>query len=154
MLLHQGGHGGVLLIQHEDSSKFVQLMKRGRGSMDNYIHFGFPDAEWSRTYFDPLQSRLSDSGFQPSVVQAHEKGVRRFLVVNALNPEDAAQVASIAAAIMGIENGSFTIHYDGPGNSPEETRELYEQARESLRTRLRNGRTRRAKRSSGRPNDA
>jgi len=114
-LFSQGGDGFLLFIHHDGSERFVQFAKYL--SPKRTVHFGFPDAPWSRLYYPAVQRALADADFPcyDSPTQ-DDKLILCFLCVDDIpSPEKATQIASIAFEAMGLDaKATFTIHQEGP----------------------------------------
>jgi hypothetical protein len=113
-LFSQGGGGALLFIHHEGTDRFVQFAKYL--SPKRMIHFGFPDAPWSRSYFPAVQNALSAAGFscyESPTKDDHQ--TLRFLCIDDISTgRKAAEIALIAFTAMGLgAEATYTIHQEG-----------------------------------------
>src|SRR5262245_34545701 len=115
-LIAQGGDGSLLIICHEGSDRFVQFAKYIISAQKRNLRFGFPDAPWSRNYFEPVKEALLAEGFLCSEEHMAESDVRRFLVVdNIRTSSDASQIAAIAFSAMGLDaDATYAVNFEGP----------------------------------------
>jgi hypothetical protein len=115
----QAGVGSVMIVQHESSERFVQFAQRSEVLGVNHLVFGFPDAPWSRRYFEPVAEHLDRNGIQYRIVETGEEPTRRFIKVDIEGSSDTARdratdVARVAANAMGLPaEAKFTVHVDG-----------------------------------------
>ena len=106
--------GTVYVIEHRDSERFLQFARR-----EDAVRFGFPDAPWSRAYFEPVVRALADAGVPTEVVSTGDAVITRFLhaELQGTAAEVGAgtiKVARLAAAAMGLrEEESYRGHYEG-----------------------------------------
>ncbi len=127
--LSQCADGSLMFIEHAGSVRFVQFAIRNNSHI--ILHFGFPDAPWSREYFAPVMKQLQTLKIDYNVTTC-EGPTRRFLEVY-LSLDDQAKAASVGAQIarvafeaMGLtESARFKIHYEGE-LSPEAVRSSLE----------------------------
>jgi hypothetical protein len=124
-----------MFIEHEGSDRFVQFAKYQLDNSRTILHFGFPDAPWSRQYFDAIVKVLEklDVGHK---ITTGEAQIHRFVEVDlALDDIEntvsiGARIAKAAFEVMGLsENARFKIHYRGD-LSPEAARSSLETLRE------------------------
>jgi hypothetical protein len=119
-LISQGGDGALLFICHEGSERFVQFAKYLFPARE--LHFGFPDAPWSRNYFRLVEAALTDAGFSCIHRATGDDGaVRSFLCIDRISsPEDGARIATIAFGAMGLGTEAlYAIHKEGPVSGKE-----------------------------------
>jgi len=108
----------ILLIEHQGSDRFIQFVK-SRSAAGTCLGFAFPDAPWSRTYFEPLCSALSEHGFEAARSETGDENVPCFVEVEftGSTPEqvgEAVRVAEIACQVMELgANERFTAHFRG-----------------------------------------
>jgi hypothetical protein len=107
--------GAVLVIEHEGTERFVQFAKYVEEPEDPVILLGFPDAPWSRAFYEPVRERLTAAGFDVSESFGTGDAVPRFLDVGGLpDPARAAEAAVLAFDVMGIGTGAtFTLSWPG-----------------------------------------
>lgn len=111
--------GSLLFIQHEGSEKFVQFAKYGDNQQQSVLRFGFPDAPWSRQYFEPMVEMFKKMGIPFDIVTTGEELVRRFLEIN-LKDENiesktskATQIAMLAFEVMGLtECDTYKVNFE------------------------------------------
>jgi len=133
--LSQCSEGSLMFIEHEDSDRFVQFAKYQLDNSRTILHFGFPDAPWSRQYFDTIVNMLQTLDISHKITTG-EAQIQRFVEVD-LVLDDLENTVSIGARIaqatfevMGLtENARFKIHYRGD-LSPEAARSSLETLRE------------------------
>jgi hypothetical protein len=114
-LISQGGDGALLFIRHEGSERFVQFAKYL--SPRRSVHFGFPDAPWSRDHFTAVEAAMSTAGFLCHLRDTQDGGpVTRFLCIDDLSSaKEAGEVALVAFRAMGLgPEESYEIHQEGP----------------------------------------
>jgi hypothetical protein len=117
--LNQGAEGSLLFIQHENSPRFVQFAKYCSNQGQTILHFGFPDAPWSRQYFDPLAKTFQTLGIEFNITTG-EGLIHKFLEID-LEKEDlqnkilmGAHLARVAFKVMGVgENERFKVQFKG-----------------------------------------
>jgi hypothetical protein len=107
VLLTECADGSLLFIQHEGSQRFVQFVKYSLNQEHSLLHFGFPDAPWSRQYFDSLTETFQKLGFDIKITTG-EGLIRRFLEID-LEEADlenkvskGVQIARVAFETMGL----------------------------------------------------
>jgi hypothetical protein len=135
--LSQMTDGSVVIVEHQGSLRFVQFAKHHKQQQQPILHFGFPDAPWSRQYFGPLVKMFQTNGIDFNIVSTGEDGVRRFLEID-LDKEDlkdtvasGANIARLAFESMGLDqSATFRIHFKG-GISPEAARPSLELLRDA-----------------------
>jgi hypothetical protein len=118
-----------MFIEHAGSVRFVQFAIRNNSHI--ILHFGFPDAPWSREYFAPVMKQLQTLKINYNITTC-EGPTRRFLEVylslddQAKTASVGAQIARVAFEVMGLtESARFKIHYEGE-LSPETVRSSLE----------------------------
>lgn len=115
-LLDVGADGSLLIIQHEGSPRFIQFAKYIENETKTNLHFGFPDAPWSRESFESLEKKLKSAGIKYKIqLTSDNEYVRKFLNVdNIRDIATAVRIANIAFDVMGLdEKEKFKIHYEG-----------------------------------------
>lgn len=97
--------GSVLVIEHEGSDRFIQFVKYER-SAGTVLGFAFPDAPWSRPYFEPLRTALAERGVDYSVSETSDEATSRFLEVECSRDPiaSALELAQIAVSVMGLRD--------------------------------------------------
>jgi hypothetical protein len=111
--------GGVLVIQHEGSPRFVQFVLSCSNPREACLGFGFPDAPWSRPYFEPVRNALTDLGYMIHESPTGDLSVSRFLELEIPGPLEAwqtagSQVAAAAFQAMGVPStDTFVAHLEG-----------------------------------------
>ena len=98
--LNQGAEGSLLFIEHENSSRFVQFAKYCSNQRETILHFGFPDAPWSRQYFGPLEKAFQTLGIEFNIT-AGEALIHRFLEID-LGKEDLENKILIGAHVARV----------------------------------------------------
>jgi hypothetical protein len=124
-----------MFIEHEGSDRFVQFAKYQLDNSRTILHFGFPDAPWSRQYFDTIVKMLQTLNISHKITTGGAQ-IHRFAEVDlVLDDLDntvtiGARIAQAAFEVMGLtENARFKIHYRGD-LSPEAARSSLETLRE------------------------
>lgn len=118
-------NGGVLIIRHKKTKRFIQYV-RYTEKKGVRLHFGFPRAPWSKTFYDEMGVGLDKLGVSPIVVETGNTGIPEFLEVDWNPIEDkgfsqAAEVAVLAFVVMGIDTDAvFEANYSGPHNKNAE----------------------------------
>ena len=108
-----------MFIHHDDSERFLQFAKCRSNQGQMFLHFGFPDAPWSRQYFESIVKMVQTSGITYNITPV-EGLVRRFLEID-FSTEDPTKAITAAACIaraafeaMGLNKSArFKIHYRG-----------------------------------------
>jgi hypothetical protein len=113
--------GAVLVVEHEGTKRFVQFAKYVEEPADRAVTLGFPDAPWSRAFYEPVREQLTAAGFEVSESFGTGTVVPRFLDVAGLEaPERAAEAAVLAFAAMGIgHEATFTLYWPAPAGRKE-----------------------------------
>ena len=125
----------MLIIEHEGSERFIQFAQRYEVLGVDEILFGFPDAPWSRQYFDVVTAWLTSKEMPFVIRETGEETTRRFAEVVVRG--DAASVtgevltlATAASEAMGLDKDAlFTVHLEGYNDHARwawENRELLE----------------------------
>jgi hypothetical protein len=131
-LISQGGDGALLFISHESSERFVQFAKYL--SPKRNVHFGFPDAPWSRDHFPAIEAAMSAAGFLYHLRDTRDGGaVTRFMCIDDISgAKEATEIAIVAFTAMGLgHEARYEIHQEGPVSLKEW--KSYEAARKSVR---------------------
>jgi hypothetical protein len=123
----QGADGSLMFIDHQDSERFVQFAKNCSDQRQTILHFGFPDAPWSREYLDPLAKKFQTLGIDFKITTG-EGLIHRFLEID-LEKEDlenkiseGAHIARATFEVMGLdESARYRIYFKG-GISKEAAR--------------------------------
>lgn len=103
-LLKRGFDGGVLVFEVMERSKtrrFIQFAKRITAPGVIGIEFGFPNAPWSRQYFEPMCNSLASAGFSVRVTQTGRDDTSAFLTVN-LGSDLSAAVRLVDVALKQV----------------------------------------------------
>jgi len=116
-LMNRSTLGSLLFIKHQKSERFIQFAKHGSESSP-VLHFGFPDAPWSRQYFSPLVSALQENGFQCRIRGTGIEPTVRFLEVDIpVGPDTTkrgAFLARISLECMGLDaTEKLRVHLEG-----------------------------------------
>ncbi len=67
-LINKGYSNGTLIIEHVSSERFVQFQKYVLSEKNFGIEMSFPNAKWSKSYFDDLVSYCSSNGHKYRIV--------------------------------------------------------------------------------------
>ena len=108
----------VLMIEHQGSDRFIQFIKSGTPAGPS-LGFAFPDAPWSRAYFEPLLKALSREGLSVGVSETGDDQLPRFIEVELNGPladqiDLALRIATTACQVMHLgEDEQFTAHFRG-----------------------------------------
>ena len=104
----------LLVIRHPASEVFVQFVKRQTAS-SYVLGFGFPDAGWSRAYFDAVARAVTDAGLNHEIVSTGDAAVPRFLEVEIGpdEPDQAVRLANLAFDAMGVDRSTFVATMEG-----------------------------------------
>jgi hypothetical protein len=114
-LSRHGQHGLVLHVDHEGSDRFLQFAKYVGSDGHENVHFGLPDAPWSRSYVPRVLDALRLAGFSAYYRETGEDVVRGFVCVDNIDsPDRASELAQAAAGALDLPTSStFTIWFDG-----------------------------------------
>lgn len=131
--------GGVLIIEHEGSERFIQFAQRSAVIGSEHLLFGFPDAPWSREYFDRVVSRIRDQFGRCRIRETGEAQVPRFAEVDLWGDRDAVVREATALIDLTLEvlglgpDDRFTAWVSGledPDRRTRERQEAFEQLAE------------------------
>lgn len=121
-LIRQGIHGTLLFIKHKNSNKFVQFAKYITEDNEILISFGFPDAKWSRKYFNLIRRAFENEGIKYKITKVGDdkEFVRQYIDIDNYvkdikkTAEELSFVAEIVFREMDIDkNDKYTIHFKG-----------------------------------------
>ena len=113
------GAGSVLRVEHEGSGRFIQFVQRSDTLGIDDILFGFPDAPWSRPFFDDMRRRLGANGIEFVIRETGRADTRRFLEVPISGNDESVTLAAtdligIAMDALDLPEGAvFEVHVDG-----------------------------------------
>jgi hypothetical protein len=112
--------GGILYARHEGSPQFLQFRKDLLPSGDRRLHFGFPNAPWSRDSYPRLRELLASAGIDFAERSTGEEAVPCFLLVDGLTQTEAYRVAELACQAMGMgRDATFTVSFAGVPSASE-----------------------------------
>ncbi len=112
-LIVQGSEGSILIVEDKKTKKFVQFVKLGK-SKKAKLHFGFPDAPWSKRYFQRVEDAFKKRNIQYTINPTGEDVVTRFLDVDIFEINKGVEIAKIAFHAMDIPaSGHFQAYYAG-----------------------------------------
>ena len=112
-LIIQGAEGSILIVKDKKTKMFVQFVKLGKKNRA-MLHFGFPDAPWSRRYFQEVEDAFKIRNIQYSINQTGEDVVTKFLDIDIVKIDKAVKIAKIAFNAMHIPpSGHFQAYYEG-----------------------------------------
>jgi len=119
--------GSVLIMDHKGSERFLQFRKPAdTGTVEQAIVFGFPEVEWTRSFFADVVALVGESGLPYEVVSRRADGEStRFLEVTLYGDRASLgrQVLSLVSPILqGLgfdQDDRFTFHIDGSYWDPE-----------------------------------
>jgi len=106
--------GSVLFIRPMNHPGFIQFLRLNE-SEGSSLHFGFPDAPWSRDYFEPLQHAVQRKGIRYKIVTTGEEDIRKFLVIEFSDDWDLAlEIVRICMSVLGVSDSErFQVNIDG-----------------------------------------
>jgi hypothetical protein len=111
----QCSDGSILFVKHQKTGRFLQfaLYLEKRGGFN--LHFGFPDAPWSRDFFNDLASKLSAENIEYNIRAMADEKVRRFLTVDDIRSiDEGVRIAKLALKAMKLpENDIYQVHMEG-----------------------------------------
>ena len=116
-LLKRGYQGGLLILETKTSRsdrRFLQFSKYIREDGRAGLEFGFPNAPWSRAYYDALRRELDAKGVAFTLQDTGRHDTTQFLVVDLERDVTKAQrVAELAVPIVfGGASTGFQAHYE------------------------------------------
>ena len=129
----------VLMIEHQGSDRFIQFVKTSSAA-GRCLGFGFPDAPWSRAYFEPVCTVLEEHGFEPSKSKAGDENIPRFVEVEFIGADaqqiaKAVEVAQLACQAVGLgESDRYTAHFRGELDSKSVIEDSWRAIREARST--------------------
>lgn len=109
-----------LVLEHEGADRFLQFTSLEASSGDPLLGFAFPDAPWSRRYFEPLRAALSEHGIDFAVSETGDEHTPRFIELECKGHAigRALDVARIACGVMGLgEADRFSGRLEGEFDS-------------------------------------
>jgi hypothetical protein len=119
VLLYRGYNGGFLIIEAREGEPFIQFSKYIANDRVG-IQFDFPQAPWSKDYFDPLKQALDRrfSKYKVSDVPGSDLSnpVTKFLEIDlGQDLEAAAELARLSLVdVFKVDpNENLTIYFDG-----------------------------------------
>ena len=117
--LDQMRPGSLMFIHHESSDRFVQYAKYESEDLKSILNCGFPDAPWSRPYFDNVAAMLQENHINYHIVKT-EGIVNQFIVVDIVSDntdyaaKSAAGLANKIFKVMGLdEDAHYRINSEG-----------------------------------------
>jgi len=116
-LMVQFDDGGLLFFQHEGSDRFLQFVKYIQDGKES-LNFGFPDAPWSRMYFDRVKECLQSGNISFEITKTEREDTRSFLDVYDISSiEEASKISILVIQAMGLSSeDTFTTHFEGKFN--------------------------------------
>ena len=76
-LVTQCDDGSLLIVEHKNTGRFIQIAKYHSSSKFPILHFGFPKAEWSSKYFERLKASLQNERIKYQIQETGEIDVER-----------------------------------------------------------------------------
>ena len=113
-LMVQFSDGGLLFFNHEGSERFLQFTKYIHDGKES-LHFGFPDAPWSRDFFESIKKKFLDEKIHFSVVATHSEPTKAFIdVADIPSIEQATTISRLAMSAMNLSmRDTFTAYFRG-----------------------------------------
>jgi len=109
-LIAQCTVGSILIVEDKKTKRFIQFAKRAKV----ILHFGFPDAPWSRKYFKRVEDAFKKNNIQYTINQTGEDVVTKFLDIEFVEIDKGVEIAKIAFHAMDIpSSGHFRAYYEG-----------------------------------------
>lgn len=110
-LLRYAMDGSFVIIGSRGFSRFVQFRKETGADGHGILTLDFPDAPWSRPYFEPVATVLRQKGISFTAVPTDSLECRQFLVVtNIRNELEAESLAKLILRELGFEeNDTFDV---------------------------------------------
>ncbi|BCW93938.1 MAG: hypothetical protein KatS3mg007_1832 [Thermoanaerobaculum sp.] len=103
-LLRIAKEGSFLIFQDQKSSRFVQFRKASDGKEGDFLALDFPDAPWSRCYFEGVARALKQYGVRYAFAPTESLEIPRFLQVERIATVDEAQeIAELIFRELGLE---------------------------------------------------
>ncbi len=118
-LVVQCDDGSLLIVEHKNTGRFIQIAKYQSSSKFPILHFGFPKADWSSKYFERLKASLQNERIEYRIQETGDIDVEAFLEVDIQLTSDEkikeiVKIAELALDIMEIdENEPLVMHYEG-----------------------------------------
>ncbi|KDA52861.1 hypothetical protein EG19_09390 [Thermoanaerobaculum aquaticum] len=95
--------GSFLILEDGKSSRFLQFRKATDNKGGGFLVLDFPDAPWSRCYFEGIARALTDHGVNFTMVETESLECPRFLEVqNIVSAEEAHEIAKILFRELGF----------------------------------------------------
>jgi hypothetical protein len=93
----------LLFIEHKNTKYFIQFAKYVMKNNNINLHFGFPDAPWSRGFFSIIQDLFKKENIEYCIVDTSAEKVPKFLEVNFIeNNKTAIKIAKLTFKAMGL----------------------------------------------------
>jgi len=116
-LMVQFSDGGLLFFEHEGSERSMQFVKYIKDGKES-LHFSFPEAPWSRDFFEGVKQRLLDEKIVFSIVKTDREPTKAFLdVADIPSIEQAVAISKLAMSAMNLSlHDTFTAYFRGKVN--------------------------------------
>ena len=102
--------GSVLIVEDRKTKRFIQFAKKAKV----ILHFGFPDAPWSRKYFTRVEDAFKKKNIQFTINPTGEEIVTKFLDIEISKIDKGVELAKTAFSAMDIPaSGHFRAYYKG-----------------------------------------
>lgn len=134
-LIVQGTEGTILMVEDKKTKKFVQFVKLGKRNKAK-LHFGFPDAPWSRNYFQRVEDSFKKRNIQYTINPTSEDVVTKFLDIDIVEIDKGVEIAKLAFNAMDIPpSGHFQAYYKGDLNEDyvKELKKEFHRARKKVK---------------------
>jgi hypothetical protein len=121
-LVHQMVEESLLFLDADNTVFFLQFKLLRVTQDSSEIEFMFPNATWSRDFFEILKNRLFILGYNPEVVETTDNEAEeiktvlfvRFSGTRKKLEDQALAIASTAFSVLGLDvKHPLTIHYEG-----------------------------------------
>ncbi len=114
-LLDQFTDGSVLIVRHKRTKYFIQFAKYIDDNDKVNLHFGFPDAPWSRAFWGRVKDVFDKERIDYKIKQTGSEEVTRFLSVDYIESiQDGVAIAKHALSAMNLSHfDKYTVYYDG-----------------------------------------
>lgn len=117
-LYNDSTDGGILVLKHKKSKKFIQFALYEKQGQQRNLHFGFPDTEWSRKFFTRMQDVFDQNNIHYSLKKTGDYPTTQFLHINFIqNVEMAMNIVKLALLALNLpEKGKYIVHIHAHSN--------------------------------------
>lgn len=114
-LVTQAKDGTILIVKHKKTKRFIQFVKESNHGKSMRIHYGFPDASWSRPFFPKIIANFNKERIPYQIIKTNDDSVRRFITVDHIeNIEVIIRIAKLSFEAMNLlPSDQYYAYYEG-----------------------------------------